>query len=80
VGYVFVKNYFDDTVKTPDDIENRKINVLAWIPPFESIVAGDHSVQFIVDKLPDSIPSEAFRALRTRIQFSRINSESLKTY
>jgi tyrosine-protein kinase Etk/Wzc len=79
VGYVFVKNYFDDTVKTPDDIENRKINVLVWIPPFESIMAGDHSVQFIVDKLPDSIPSEAFRALRTRIQFSRINTESLKT-
>jgi len=78
-GYVFVKNYFDDTVKSPDDIEKRKINVLAWIPPFESIMAGDHSVQFIVDKLPDSIPSEAFRALRTRIQFSRINTESLKT-
>ena len=78
-GYVFVKNYFDDTVKSPDDIEKRKINVLAWIPPFESIMAGDHSVQFIVDKLPDSIPSEAFRALRTRIQFSRINTESLKS-
>ena len=79
VGYVFVRNYFDDTVKSPDDIENRKINVLAWIPHFESSVAGDQSVQFIVDKLPDSIPSEAFRALRTRIQFSRINTESLKT-
>jgi capsular exopolysaccharide synthesis family protein len=79
VGYVFVKNYFDDTVKSPDDIEKRKINVLAWIPPFESIMAGDHSVQFVVDKQPDSIPSEAFRALRTRIQFSRINTESLKS-
>ncbi|MBE0571341.1 MAG: polysaccharide biosynthesis tyrosine autokinase [Ignavibacteriaceae bacterium] len=79
VGYVFVKNYFDDTVKSPDDIEKRKINVLAWIPPFESIMAGDHSVQFVVDKMPDSIPSEAFRALRTRIQFSRINTESLKS-
>jgi capsular exopolysaccharide synthesis family protein len=32
-----------------------------------------------VDKLPDSIPSEAFRALRTRIQFSRVNTESLKS-
>jgi capsular exopolysaccharide synthesis family protein len=79
VGYVFVKNYFDDTIKTPDDIENRKINVLAWVPRFESTLAGDESVQFIVDKLPDSIPSEAFRALRTRIQFSRVNTESLKT-
>jgi len=79
VGYVFIKNYFDDTIKTPDDIENRKINVLAWVPHFESTLAGDESVQFIVDKLPDSIPSEAFRALRTRIQFSRVNTESLKT-
>lgn len=79
VGYVFIKNYFDDTVKTPDDIEKRKINVLAWIPHFENIVSGDTSVQFIVEKLPDSIPSEAFRALRTRIQFSRVNTESLKT-
>jgi tyrosine-protein kinase Etk/Wzc len=79
VGYVFVRNYFDDTVKSPDDIESRKINVLAWIPHFESSMTGDPSVQFIVDKLPDSIPSEAFRALRTRIQFSRINTESLKT-
>jgi capsular exopolysaccharide synthesis family protein len=80
VGYVFVKNYFDDTVKTPDDIENRKINVLAWIPRFESALgSGSEEVEFIVSKRPDSIPSEAFRALRTRIQFSRVNTESLKT-
>jgi capsular exopolysaccharide synthesis family protein len=79
VGYVFVKNYFDVTVKTPDDIENRKINVLAWIPHFGSSLGGNEEVQFIVEKLPDSIPSEAFRALRTRIQFSRVNKESLKT-
>ncbi len=79
VGYVFVKNYFDDTVKTPDDIENRKINVLAWIPHFGNVAGAGEEVQFIVEKVPDSIPSEAFRALRTRIQFSRVNTESLKT-
>jgi len=79
VGYVFVKNYFDDTIKTPDDIENRRINVLAWVPNFGTGINGDDAVQFVVDKMPDSIPSEAFRALRTRIQFSRVNTESLKT-
>lgn len=79
VGYVFIKNYFDDTVKTPDDIEKRRINVLAWIPHFEATWGEGQQIQFIVNKLPDSIPSEAFRALRTRIQFSRINTESLKT-
>ena len=79
VGYVFVKNYFDDTVKTPDDIENRKINVLAWVPHFEHYLGSQDDVEFVVQKRPDSIPSEAFRALRTRIQFSRVNTESLKT-
>jgi len=78
VGYVFVKNYFDDTVKTPDDIENRNINVLAWIPHFDAVSSGQ-DVQFVVEQLPDSIPSEGFRALRTRVQFSRVNTESLKT-
>lgn len=79
VGYVFIKNYFDDTVKTPDDIEKRKINVLAWVPHFETSLGEQNAVQFIVDKRPDSVPSEAFRALRTRIQFSRVNTESLKS-
>ena len=80
VGYVFVKNYFDDTVKTPDDIEKRKINVLAWIPHFENVLGiSAEEIEFIVERRPDSIPSEAFRALRTRIQFSRVNTESLKT-
>ncbi|MCW9095258.1 MAG: polysaccharide biosynthesis tyrosine autokinase, partial [Ignavibacteriaceae bacterium] len=79
VGYVFVRNYFDDTVKTPDDIENRKINVLAWVPYFDHYLGGRDDLEFVVQKRPDSIPSEAFRALRTRIQFSRVNTESLKT-
>ncbi|MBT8387329.1 MAG: polysaccharide biosynthesis tyrosine autokinase, partial [Ignavibacteria bacterium] len=79
VGYVFIRNYFDDTVKTPDDIENRRVNVLAWVPKIEGIVNGHSEFQFIVHRRPDSVPSEAFRALRTRIQFSRVNKESLKT-
>ncbi|MBK9282701.1 MAG: hypothetical protein IPM51_00060 [Sphingobacteriaceae bacterium] len=32
LGYVYVKNYFDKTIKTPEDIESQNINVLAWIP------------------------------------------------
>jgi polysaccharide biosynthesis transport protein len=80
IGYVFIKNYFDDTVKTPDDIENKNINVLAWIPKIEGLGLSDSKeFQFIVSKRPDSVPSEAFRALRTRIQFSRVNRETLKT-
>lgn len=80
VAYVFIKNYFDDTVKTPEDIQQKNINVLAWIPKIEGIgLNGSSDFQFIVGKSPDSLPSEAFRALRTRVIFSRIEKESLKT-
>jgi len=80
VGYVFIKNYFDDTVKVPEDIQNKNINVLAWIPKIEGIdVNGKLGFQFIVARSPDSIPSEAFRALRTRVVFSKHAKDSLKT-
>lgn len=79
-GYVFMRNFFDNTIKTPDDIQKLNTNVLAWIPQIEGIVAsGSSDFEFIVAKKPDSIPSESFRALRTRVQFSRVDSESLKT-
>ncbi len=79
-GYVFVKNYFDNTIKTPEDIQNRNINVLSWIPIIEGLgVNGNNEYEFIVAKKPDAIPSEAFRALRTRVQFSKIGNEALKT-
>lgn len=80
VGFVFIRNYFDDTVKTPDDIEQKDINVLAWVPSIEGLTSNGHNeFQFIVGKQPDSIPSEAFKSLRTRIQFSTVKRESLKT-
>lgn len=76
-GYIFTRNYFDNTIKTPEDIQNRNINVLAWIPQIEDI--NLNGTEFIVSKRPDSIPSEAFRALRTRIQFAHPDKRVLKT-
>jgi capsular exopolysaccharide synthesis family protein len=79
-GYVFVRNYFDNTVKTPEDIQNKNINVLTWIPQIEGLgPEGNNEFEFIVARKPDSIPAEAFRALRTRIQFSKLDNKSLKT-
>ena len=61
-GYVFLKNYFDNTVKTPEDIQHRNINVLTWIPPIEWLNKsnGHKESELIVADRPDSIPSEAF--------------------
>lgn len=79
-GYVFVKNYFDNTIKTPEDIQKRNVNVLAWIPRVEEIGFDTKSkFDFIVSTQPDSISAEAFRSLRTRVQFSKPDKESLKT-
>ncbi len=80
-GYVFLRNYFDNTIKTPEDIQNRNINVLTWIPPVEWLNKsnGHKESELIVAERPDSIPSEAFRALRTRVQFSRLGDNAIKT-
>lgn len=76
-GYVFTKNYFDNTIKTPEDIQHKDINVLAWIPQIEDI--NLNGTEYIVSSRPDSIPSEAFRGLRTRIQFAHPDKSHFKT-
>ncbi|MFA5804673.1 MAG: polysaccharide biosynthesis tyrosine autokinase [Melioribacteraceae bacterium] len=79
IGFAFVRNYLDNTVKTPEDISNRNINILAWIPRIEGMESGNKDFEFIVAKKPDASASEAFRALRTRIKFSKLDKETLKT-
>jgi len=79
-AYVFLKNYFDNTVKTPEDLQRKNVNMLGWIPRVDEIVLKETSkTDFIILNKPDSVPSESFRALRTRVQFSRPDKESLKT-
>lgn len=79
-GFVFTKNYFDNTIKTPEDIQRKNVNVLAWIPRIEGLgLNGSSKFDFIISTQPDSISSEAFRSLRTRVQFSRADKDSLKT-
>lgn len=80
VGFVLIINHFDNTIKTPEDIEKLNINLLGWVPQIEHTdndVAKDY--EFIVARKPNSIPSEAYRALRTRIQFSKVGKDAIKT-
>jgi tyrosine-protein kinase Etk/Wzc len=81
LGYAFIRNYFDDTVKTPEDIESRNINVLSWIPSIEALGAGKgkNEFEFIMHQKPNSVAAEAFKTLRSRVQFSKVDKESLKT-
>ena len=77
-GYVIIKDYFDNTIKSPEDIQKKNINILAWIPQIEGVKRNNIN-EFIVARSPKSIPSESFRALRTRVQFSNIDMDSFKT-
>jgi len=78
VGFAFVRNFFDTTIKTPEDIQKNNINVLTWIPKIEGI-EKNKEFEFIVATKSDSIYSEAFRVLRTRIQFSKLSKKSIET-
>lgn len=73
-GFVYIKDYFDKTIKTPEDIESQNVNVLAWIPKISSEEAlGLKNPELIVAQKPDSLSSEAFRTIRTRVQFAHLS-------
>ncbi len=73
LGFAFVKNYFDNKIKTPEDIKNLGIEVVGWIPKMD---VSDS--EFIFAEQPNSIPSESFRSLRTRVQFTIKNNKKIK--
>ena len=80
IGFVFIKKYFDVTIRTQEVIQNRGANVLGWIPQASDFVddfGEEHEI--IVDSKPDSIPTEAFLSVKMRLQFSRLSDYPIKT-
>ncbi len=73
VGLAFTKNFLNNKIRTPEDIKAKGIDVVGWIPRIN--VEGS---EFIFADQPNSIPSESFRSLRTRIQFSIRNNKKVK--
>ncbi|WP_278276561.1 polysaccharide biosynthesis tyrosine autokinase [Anaerobranca gottschalkii] len=76
VGLVFLLEYLDNSVKGPDDVEKRlNLPVLGAVPLMEG---NENQLKLITMKDPKSPISEAYRMLRTNIQFSNLDNE-LKT-
>ena len=87
VGLALLREYLDNTVKTPDDIETlTRLPTLAVVPQFfDSNGSGkrrgmlpaftsngrERRVELVAQDLPKSQVSEAFRALRTSILLSQ---------
>ncbi len=88
VGLIFVLDYMDRSIKSPEDLEKKGLNVLASIPVIgganvkekervgeERVVRDGISVpiRLITYHKPTDPIAEAYRSLRTAIQYSRID-------
>jgi len=87
IGLALLREYLDNTVKTPDDIETlTRLPSLAVVPAFgesgshkrrmgifggASTNGHDKRIELVAQHLPKSQMSEAFRALRTAILLSQ---------
>lgn len=87
IGLALMREYLDNTVKTPDDIETlARLPSLAVVPQFgeangngarKRLLPGtstnghDKRVELVAQHLPKSQMSEAFRALRTSLLLSQ---------
>lgn len=87
IGLALLREYLDNTVKTPDDIETlARLPALAVVPAF-SVEEGDgrrnrmlggaisngheKRIELVAQHMPKSQMSEAFRALRTALLLSQ---------
>jgi succinoglycan biosynthesis transport protein ExoP len=87
IGLALLREYMDNTVKTPDDIERlARLPSLAVVPAFSSSNGNgrrpglrwstsrngyDKQIELVAQHLPKSQMSEAFRALRTALLLSQ---------
>jgi polysaccharide biosynthesis transport protein len=87
IGLALLREYLDNTVKTPDDVETlARLPSLAVVPQFvgsngngsrKRLLKGipangqDKRIELVAQHLPKSQMSEAFRALRTSLLLSQ---------
>src|SRR5467141_3291101 len=87
IGLAILREYMDNTVKSPDDIESlARLPSLAVVPAFTELNRGrlrvkllkgastnghEKRIELVAQHLPKSQMSEAFRALRTALLLSQ---------
>lgn len=70
-GIAFLIEYLDDTLRTPEDVERvLALSILGYIG---DIRAAHEAVDGHVMKHPRSPVSEAFRSLRTNLEFAKVD-------
>ena len=72
-GFIYLKDYLNKKVKSPEDIESQNLKLLTWIP---KIKFDRKNEEFFMLTNPNNLIGESFRTLRTRIQFSKTSSNA----
>lgn len=67
---IFVIFYFDDTIRTVDDIDED-----LGVPVIAKIFKDDSKNDLVVEKKPNALVSESIRTLRTNLQFASVDNE-----
>ena len=75
-GFIFtvVKDHFDKSVKSPEDIEEMSIPLLGWIPKLKDEIKDE----FVISNISEGIESDSFKSLRTVIAV-KLNERGRKT-
>ena len=82
-GFALFRNILDVSVKSPEELENIGVSLIGWVPTFMRVSRNGRSTpseqELILAYNADSAPAESFRTLRTRLQFSKLEPEPIKT-
>lgn len=71
-GIAFLVEYLDDTIKTPEDVERiLGLSVIGYIASMQYPDNSDEGIYVV--RQPRSPVSEAFRSLRTNLEFSSVD-------
>jgi capsular exopolysaccharide synthesis family protein len=71
IGAAYVIDYLDDTVKTPDDV--TRVSGLPTLGAIARLKEGPGDHQLVASAESKAPESEAYRTLRTNIQFSSVD-------
>ncbi|MGD9404440.1 MAG: polysaccharide biosynthesis tyrosine autokinase [Anaerolineae bacterium] len=72
-GLAFLLEYMDDTVKTPEDLQATGLGAIGIVQRVPSNGKKSDSPIFSINQ-PKSLAAEAYRTLRTNLQFSSLDT------
>ncbi len=70
IGLAFLFEHLDDTIKQPDDLEKLLGLPVLGIVPTVKMMAGEEDISLVENADPRSAFAEAYRSIRTALQFS----------